>query len=133
MARVDTADNLQASYLMPYYYPSHRTDGPVGIAVKASAFSWTCNTGYPYYQDYECDRNYLYLVWKDRFSNDIYTSVFQNANPYRFTRSQPSFYQARTGTGASWIRNAAPLDNIQGLYTDPSNSKPYQFNGYGRY
>ena len=75
---------------------------------------------------------YLYLIWKDRDSKDIYTSVFQTAAyPVRFTRSQPTFYH--TVHGVSWTRNTLPGDSLQGIYTHDSLTRPFQLNGYGKY
>jgi hypothetical protein len=76
------------------------------------------------------------VTWKDRTSSAIYTSVLQNAasdTNYRFTKSQPSYYDAKTSTGVTWAKGCATTDNIQAVFAHPTSSYVYQFNGWGRY
>lgn len=87
ISRVDASDTPKESFAMPDYYPSHQTDLPVGVRVKASAFGETC---YPEGQPTRCDRMYLYLIWKDRHEKEIYTSVLQRADTQRSRGPSPA-------------------------------------------
>ena len=94
----------------------------------ASRSRWTSASRYP---------NYLYLIWSDAGSNEIYTSVLQSAESLnqRFTRSQPAFYRTTFNDfgSVSWTRGLEPGDNIQGLFTNVANMVPYQLEGNGPY
>ncbi|MDY0001327.1 MAG: hypothetical protein RBU30_08545 [Polyangia bacterium] len=109
--------------------PSYTTITGLGIEARQAAFPF-------YWAPFWLYQNYLYLVWKDRNSSAIYTAVLQDApssGTYRFTKSQPAFYDAKANTGVSWAKGATVTDNIQGVFASPTNSMIYQFNGYGRY
>jgi hypothetical protein len=130
VTRVNSDDSTGTSFYIPDYYPSFTTISGLGIEARQSAF--------PFYLPPFgwANQNYLYLVWKDRNSSAIYTSVLQEApstGTYRFTKSQPAFYDAKANTGVSWAKGATVTDNIQGVFASPTNSMIYQFNGYGRY
>jgi hypothetical protein len=128
--RIDENHNFQAAYLVPETHPSYRTDKPLGLAVRSSAFPQKCN---PWDPEPTCVRNYLYLVWKDILTDGIYTSVLQNARPGEvwYTRSVWSLYS--TKTGVSWTTRKDPDENLQAVFAHDWKWTIHQFHGYGRY
>lgn len=132
--RVDVNDNLQDQLTLPGNYPSSTTGSPLGITVQHSAFSQTACIP----DTNQCllfPNNYLYLVWADAQSNEIYTSVLQSADPAnpRFTRSVHTFYNALGGTGVSWLKGNGPNHYLRGVFTNADSGTLWKFNGYGRY
>lgn len=122
---------LSPSYSYPSHFPSYTTDSTVGLTVRDSAFDQYCLLGL---NVVKTPRRYLYLVWKEEAGNRLFTSVLQNASESDswITISVDTLSEAKTGTGATWVRSLTPSQNQKIVKVNLSGSIE-QLNGYGKY